>query len=364
MRTIPLPWTAVYGLARTLVALATLGTVLFSSTDSLFRPVSGIEESVSCGGVSGIGVFCLVPEDRLTAARLLCVAVLLVVASGWRPRWTALPHAWVTFSVWGNIAISDGGDQIATILALLLSLTALGDPRRFHWDRLPADRAETPVSRAVALGCLSALVVVRVQMSLLYFQACVAKLPHAEWADGTVMWYWATHPAFGAPGLLQPLVDPVIRNPLGVAALTWVPLAIELGLAVALLLPQRWRWRLLAAGVLFHFSIGLMMGLWSFSFAMWAGLVVLCCPLGAHLALRRSDTAPEPAAPGGPTRPHGRSDGDDDGSGEGDAAGEGDGSREGGGDAESRRRPAAGPAEPAEQPAASPAVPAPARAGD
>ncbi|MFB7227740.1 sporulation-delaying protein SdpB family protein [Streptomyces fimicarius] len=296
MRSFPSPWTNVYGLARTLVALATAGTLLWSGSDTLFRPSAGRDDIVGCDGLRSIGLFCHVPEQRLDVARLVCVAVLLVVASGWRPRWTALPHLWITYSVWANIAIPDGGDQIACNLAVLLALAALGDPRRWHWDDPPEERTDSVPAQVTAFACCSALFMAQLQMSFLYFQACVAKLPHAEWADGTAMWYWTNNLAFGAPGWLHPVVDLVVRQPLGVAALTWVPLFIELGLALALLLPRRHRLYLLAAGFLFHLSIALMMGLWSFAFAMWAGLVLLCLPLGAQLRAgprARSLTPPE-----------------------------------------------------------------------
>ncbi|MFE6770211.1 sporulation-delaying protein SdpB family protein [Streptomyces fimicarius] len=296
MRSFPSPWTNVYGLARTLLALATAGTLLWSGSDTLFRPSAGRDDIVGCDGLRSIGLFCHVPEQRLDVARLVCVAVLLVVASGWRPRWTALPHLWITYSVWANIAIPDGGDQIACNLAVLLALAALGDPRRWHWDDPPEERTGSVPAQVTAFACCSALFMAQLQMSFLYFQACVAKLPHAEWADGTAMWYWTNNLAFGAPGWLHPVVDLVVRQPLGVAALTWVPLFIELGLALALLLPRRHRLYLLAAGFLFHLSIALMMGLWSFAFAMWAGLVLLCLPLGAQLRAgprARSLTPPE-----------------------------------------------------------------------
>ncbi|WP_103501958.1 sporulation-delaying protein SdpB family protein [Streptomyces sp. SM14] len=282
---VPQPWTNVYGLARTLVALGTAGTLAFSATSTLFRPVAMLGDYPLCEGLSRAGVFCVVPGGQLTLARWLCVAALLVVASGWRPRWTAPAHAWIGFSVFSGIAISDGGDQIAMILALLLAVPALGDPRRWHWQRLP-DGVEDR-RRSWALAGSGALVLLRVQMCFLYFQACVAKLPHSEWADGTALWYWGTSDTFGPPGPLRPLVEPMLALPVGVAVLTWLPLFVEIALAACLLVRQRLRYWLLAAGVGFHLSIAVMMGLWSFAFAMWGGLVLLCLPLGAHLSPRR-----------------------------------------------------------------------------
>ncbi|MER5214254.1 hypothetical protein ABT063_27705 [Streptomyces sp. NPDC002838] len=167
--------------------------------------------------------------------------------------------------------------------ALLLTLPALGDRRRWHWSAIDS---ATMHPRWLLLAGTSSLIVVRLQMSFVYFQACVSKLPHAEWADGTGMWYWGNSLAFRAPGWLHPLISPVIANPIGVAALTWIPLFIEISLAAALLVPQRVRYVLLAAGVSFHLSIAVMMGLWSFAPAMGAGLMLLCLPLGGQLRVR------------------------------------------------------------------------------
>lgn len=75
--------------------------------------------------------FCAAKDSysRLTWIMYGCVAVLLIAASGWRPRLTALPHAYVNYSVFSGIAINDGGDQVALILSVLFVLPSLGDAR-------------------------------------------------------------------------------------------------------------------------------------------------------------------------------------------------------------------------------------------
>ncbi|MGW3060775.1 hypothetical protein ACWC98_33305 [Streptomyces goshikiensis] len=65
--------------------------------------------------------------------------------------------------------------------------------------------------------------------------------------------------------------------------MTWLPLAIEGALAISLLLPQRLRWRTMGAGLVFHLSIALMMGLWSFALAMAGGILLLRLPLGSTI---------------------------------------------------------------------------------
>ncbi|MBH1938633.1 HTTM domain-containing protein [Streptomyces sp. AV19] len=284
---IPLPWTNVYGLARTLVALGTAGTLAVSSAETLFRPVATIGDYPLCTSTTAASVFCLAPHDyaHLTWIKWACVLVLLIVASGWRPRLTAIPHAYINYSIFSGIAIADGGDQIALILSVLFILPAIGDRRRWHWE--PQQQASgTRAASVLALIGASGLFMVRAQMVVLYFQAAVAKLPHAEWQDGTAMWYWGSNLDFGPASWINTLIRPIITTPLGVGLMTWVPLVIELSLAICLLLPQRLRWWVMNAGLFFHLSIALVMGLWSFALAMAAGILVLCQPLGGSIHIR------------------------------------------------------------------------------
>ncbi|MFE7621011.1 sporulation-delaying protein SdpB family protein [Streptomyces sp. NPDC057496] len=308
-RNIPAPWTAGYGLARTLLALGTLGTLAFSDAATLFREVATVGQYPLCRGVTAGGAFCLVEPHQYDTMRWLCCLVLLVAASGWRPRLTAVPHAYVAFSVFTGISIPDGGDQITWVLTLLIAIVSLGDPRRWHWQQLPPPSDSAPRPFLALLG-ISAIAVARIQMAVLYFQSCVAKLPHAEWADGTALYYWVNNYAFGAPHWLRPVVTAIVDNPLGVAAMTWGPLLLEIALAAALLMPQKVRWMLLPAGVLFHLSIAITMGLWSFALAMSGGLLLLLAPLGHDPDIRhmfrkasRRTAAPRPA-PDEPAKEH------------------------------------------------------------
>lgn len=288
---IPLPWTNIYGLARTLVALGTAGTLAASSAETLFRPAATIGDYPSCNSTTAASLFCLSPDDysHLTWLKWLCVAALLVIASGWRPRITALPHAYINYSVFSGIAIADGGDQIALILSVLFVLPALGDKRHWHWEQPQEQTPETRAARLLALIGTSGLIMLRLQMVVVYLQAAVAKLPHAEWQDGTAMWYWGSNLDFGPAPWLDTLVGPVISSALGVALMTWLPLLIEGSLVVSPLLPQRLRWWAMGAGLLFHLSIALMMGLWSFALAMAGGILVLCLPLGSTIRLRADE---------------------------------------------------------------------------
>ncbi|MCT9928954.1 HTTM domain-containing protein [Planotetraspora sp. A-T 1434] len=275
------PWTNVYGLARTLVALGTLGTLIFSHTSSLFRPAQGVSTYPNCQGVARFSLYCVVPDGRLEIARFVSIGVLLVVASGWRPRFTALPHWWVTVSLMASAVIPDGGDQISSVITLLLLPVALLDGRGWHWGA-PVDVADRPVRSLIAW---TTFFVIRLQVAGLYLQASVAKLSHAEWADGTGLWYWLTDPFFGMPTWAKPWLTPILMNPVGVTAMTWGPLAIEFSLALGMIARRPVRPYLLAAGIAFHISIGVLMGLGSFMFAMLGCLVLHLRPVDTPIRM-------------------------------------------------------------------------------
>src|SRR5439155_8663926 len=84
------PWTNVYGVARTLIALGTLATLAFSHSTSIFRPAVGIDQVPQCVGPARASLFCAFGHDHLELARWVAVATLTVVAIGWRPRVTGL----------------------------------------------------------------------------------------------------------------------------------------------------------------------------------------------------------------------------------------------------------------------------------
>lgn len=271
------PWTDVYGTARSLIATATLTTLLASDTATLFRPAAGVPGHPHCDGLAGAGLFCVMDVD---VAHPVAIVILVLAASGWRPRLTALPHWWATVSFQSSTTIPDGGDQVAAVLTLLLLPLALTDGRAWHWRRSGEVRDE-----AASLVAWSALLVIRVQVAGIYLQASMAKLGREEWADGTALYYWLSDPLFGVPGWASPLVAPVLAHPVGVTLLTWGAIAVEFALVMGLVARRAARPYLLAAGVLLHGSIAVLMGLGSFSLAMIGALVLFLRPLDLPFAI-------------------------------------------------------------------------------
>jgi len=270
------PWTNVYGLARTLLALGTALTLTFSHSTSLFRPTVGIPEAPVCHDLSRGSLFCMVPSDQLEVGRWIAVLLLLVVASGWRPRLTGILHWWLSFSLVTTAVLVDGGDQVTSILTLLLIPVTLTDPRRWHWQ--PA-AAATGASERGRLVALSALWMIRIQMAGIYFHASIGKFPVQEWADGTAVYYWFTDPSFGLTAWLRPLGLPLLTHPMSVTALTWGTLVLETLLFTGLVMDRKHRKWLLPLGIAFHGGIVLVHGLVSFALAMWAGLTLFLRPV-------------------------------------------------------------------------------------
>ena len=272
------PWTNVYGLARSMLALATLLTLLANPAGELFRPLVIDDPGIiDRRAIDGLSLF-LLARDHLGLAKVVAILLLLPVVIGWRPRLTALPHWWISYSLAASGATIDGGDLVAATLSLLLLPVALTDRRAWHWRGI----GDGGVTASVAAQ--TGLLLVRVQVSVIYLFAAVLKLPSETWANGTALYYWWSHPKFGAWGPLRWLTD-LVGPTRWVVPLTWGVLVLELCLAFSLVAPPRLRTRLLPFAVLFHVGIALLHGLPTFALTMIAALVMYLRPAWRPFAL-------------------------------------------------------------------------------
>lgn len=269
-------WSNVYGAARTLLALGTLITLLFTSPDILFGPAAGVGPGPQCAGRAAIGFFCALPVD-VDVLQPVAAVILVVVASGWRPRFTGLLHWWISFGINTSATALDGGDGVTAILTLLLVPITLLDGRKWHWEPAWSAPETSPAHRIAAASWLA----LQLQVAFIYLHSALAKLGVEEWADGTALYYVLTDGAFGAPSWAQGLVLPLLDEALVVVGLTWGTLALEAILGGAIFMPYRRKLPALRAGVLFHALIALTMGLVSFGLAMIAA-VILYLRLPAH----------------------------------------------------------------------------------
>jgi len=270
----------VLGIGRSLVALASLSTLIATPTSTLFYRSPSFPDGFVClpptkhvllpCATGGGGAWSLIWQ-------LVLIAVLLVVVSGWRPRWTCIPHWLATFWFVNITPIPDGGDHLALVLSGLLIPLCLADDRRWHWTW--KQTGQSPTARD-AIGHL-ALVAIQIQAFFVYVHASVAKVVVAEWVDGTAIWYWSRQIAFGFPESIRPVTDELFSHTVIVAGVTWGSLFIEAFLVLAIVRGGIARYPALAIGLLFHLFIAITMGLVSF-FLSAAALLTLT--FGAPIA--------------------------------------------------------------------------------
>jgi len=195
-------WTSHLGLARSLLAMGTLFTLLFNSTDFLID--TRLVNSVS--PLQNLNLFFLL-ADHFLLAKIISIVVLLLVISGYYPFVTGVLHWFVTYSFFKSCVMIDGGDHVSAILTLLLMPITLTDKRKNHWQENVCE-----VDSLKALISKTAFTLIKIQICAIYFHAFVGKIPVAEWLNGTATYYWLTHEYFGINGALRPVYDFFLTN--------------------------------------------------------------------------------------------------------------------------------------------------------
>lgn len=285
------PWTNVYGLARSILALSTALALIFNDARIFFRPASGFESYPYCN--SGFSLFCLVPNDYLilNITKWICIAILLLVASGWRPRITGILHWYIVYSFHSTALTLDGGEQVATVFTLLLLPITLTDPRKWHWSSYSRD-TNSKKHIYSAIIAMNSYILIRVQVAILYFNSTIAKMFEEDWLNGTAVYYYANDPMLGFPDLLLNLFSPILASP-AVVFITWGTLIIQLLLFMFLIAPKKYWSYMLIAALLFHEMIAVMLGLITFSLAMLAVLILYLRPLENTFFKRTKANAPQ-----------------------------------------------------------------------
>ncbi|HEX8019993.1 sporulation-delaying protein SdpB family protein [Mucilaginibacter sp.] len=274
------PWTNVYGLARSILAMGTALTLLINSPAVLFYNTN---TGAAVPVTRTVDVFqwnfftCFPFSAEIT--RWLAIVILLVVISGWRPRYTALFHIWVSLSLIQASPFIDGGDQITSVIAILLLPVCLTDSRKWHWKNLDVSSKRLANNPYVVLMCLSVYLVIRVQVAVIYLNAATAKLGVNEWQDGTAVWYWFKDYDFGYNFYVAKIMDPILKTPLLVTSITWFSIFFEFFLFLGLFVEQKYRKWFFISGVFFHFLIIIINGLFSFFFAMFGALILYMRPI-------------------------------------------------------------------------------------
>lgn len=283
------PRTNVYGIARSLLAVGTLITIVATPVGALFG-IGGVgRDRPACAEAIFPTLFCELPLHYLEIATWLAAILLVVVISGWRPRFTGIIHWWISYSFMASSAVLDGGDQVTAIITLLLVPVTLIDNRRWHWQAAPQVDLDDKWSARHAVTVLPALLsltAVRLQVAGIYFQAADAKTRIEEWRDGTALYYWFNDPGLGAPHWMLQWIQSFLSNGRVLTTLTWSVVGLEFLLFAGLFMDKRYRIWLLCGGLLFHLGIMVVHGLVSFAIAMWGALLLYLWPVNRPICSR------------------------------------------------------------------------------
>lgn len=267
-----------FAAGRSALALATASELLFTDAGALFTPVGGVPGPF-CTAQPAVSIFCLGDPSGLVELRWwLTIGGLLLVATGYRPRYLSLLHLWLTFSVATSVTLPDGGDSIALIATILISPMCLADERRWQWAR--PRRHMDRNGRLVAYLSFWAL---RLQIAYLYADSAIAKIGVTDWQNGSAFYYFVRDKMFGAAGPLAPIWMWLSDSSVTTLTITWGAIVIELAIAVCMVLDARWRIIAFWLGLGLHALIFLSMGLFSFSLVMVAVGSLIGTPNGiAH----------------------------------------------------------------------------------
>ncbi|MGX1023366.1 sporulation-delaying protein SdpB family protein [Psychroflexus sp. MBR-150] len=271
-------FTNVYGIARSLLAVGTLLTLLLNDTHILF-PEHLFHKIKYNNFLESINLFFVLGYEYIWIGKVISILILVLVISGFYPRITGFFHWWISFSFFSSGVILDGGDQITTVLTLFLIPITLLDSRKNHWVmKYNSNKYKNFLAYIVFL-------IIELQVAILYLQASIEK-PYKvqEWADGTAIYYWLNHNVFGTYGILLKWLNPLLDIPLFITIFNWGPIIFELSLFGAFFMIRKRRVMFLPFAIIFHFLIIIFHGLPSFFFAMSGALFLYLVPKNCNFS--------------------------------------------------------------------------------
>jgi antimicrobial peptide system SdpB family protein len=267
------------GLVRSILAFSSLLVILLNPNDILFHTGLGVPIIPNCTGtfLSSINFFCLF-SFNLYIAKTVAVIILCLVISGYYPKVTGILHWWIAVSVNTGLIIVDGGAQVASTLTFLIIPLTLTDNRINHWDF--NTKAETGYNKIITYLTIQIL---KIQVSIIYFDAAISKLFAPSWTEGTAIFYFINDPITGATGIRQYLLNSFLDVPLLLVLSTYSVIFLELLLALNIFNKnQKTKEIVFKAGIIFHIFIFLTFGIFTFAIAMFSALIILLKPINKN----------------------------------------------------------------------------------
>ena len=99
-----------------------------------------------------------------------------------------------------------------------------------------------------------------------------------EWQDGTAIYYLTMDPMFGTAGPFAVFFNWFAYQPVGVLAMTWGAIIIEMTIAILLIGPAKYRFGAFWLSLILHGLFIVMIGLWSFALVVIAAVLVATGP--------------------------------------------------------------------------------------
>jgi antimicrobial peptide system SdpB family protein len=275
------PWTNVYGLTRSIIALSSMLTLIFNPAEIIFRPAPGVANYPLCQYT--YSAFCLGQNNYvyLNIIRWVCILLLFLVVIGWRPRITGIIHWFISYSMQSDLIVIDGGEQVAAVLTFLLLPITLTDSRKWHWSITISDPSEQHKNLSFKVIAFVAYFFFRLQIAILYFHSVISKIRDKEWIDGTAVYYYVHDKAIGFNSLFTYLSQWFSSSKLIVIP-TWGTLIVQMIIFGSLFAPKKyWRYILIIA-ISMHEIFALFLGLISFSMIMMGALILFLTPIESN----------------------------------------------------------------------------------
>lgn len=252
-------------IGRAIIALGQLIFLLFTSQEIRFADAISQTHGARCHGWSQASVYCLVGSENVMLADAVVVLGLILVISGLYPRWTGLLHLYLTYAISTTHTVSDGGKSALLVMVAVLALVSLSDERRHAYTTdLDADCIAKPMGRISQTAILFG----RLFLCLLYAAAAIGGL----WTHDASSEQSAPNTFFG--DWFQILGTPwsfAHHWPLALAV--WVPVALEILIAINILGTANMRRAAFTFVVILHAGTALSSGLLGF------GLIMIGCCL-------------------------------------------------------------------------------------
>lgn len=259
----------VLGFARTLIVVAQLSIILITPYSALFVPVGNQEALASCSGTGPgvLSVYCFAPPGLATAGMAIG---LLIVGSGFRPRWSTWLHLYCSLSFGTAVDLPDGGDHVAIVITFWMAVASINDRRTWHWQP-PTGQGRNSVFAGVAWAGYWA---VRLQIAYIYLNSGIAKLAVESWQEGSATYYVTRMEFFGASGPVGDVARFATSIPFVALATTWGTIAIELCIAIFILSSPFCRRIAFWLAACLHIFIIITLGLFSFGLIMIGSVLV------------------------------------------------------------------------------------------